>query len=232
MRIIKTLGLYLVPILFLLGCDTAENLDGTVSLRFSPTSSLQKITDGTLELTKVKILLRDIKLEMEDGNENEGEGEQDDNDAYTVIVGPIVVDLNLDGTSTNFAVANVPPGLYEELKFEVHKIEASETPPDPDFKEGEDESLRYSVIAEGNYNSAPFIYKSKKSAHQKFNFETPLEILENGEANLTILVDPYSWFFNGDILLDPSNPANENDIDNNIKESFKDAYEDYDNDGD
>jgi len=230
MNSIKFLGLYFLSILFLLSCDTVENSNGTVSLSFSPNPSLQKINDGTLELTEVKILLSDIKLEMEDGVEEEEDGEDED-ESYTVIVGPIVINLKLDGTTTNFAAANVPPGLYEEVEFKIHKIEASETPPDPEFKEGDDSSLRYSVIAKGNYNSAPFVYKSKKSAHQEFNFETPIQILENSVVNLTILVDPHSWFYQGDVLLDPSNPANENDIDNNIKESFRDAYEDDDHDG-
>ncbi len=224
MNTIKFLGIHFLPILFLFGCDTAENSDGAVSLSFSPGSSLQKITDGALELTEVKILLSDIKMEMEDGIEEE-DGEDGD-ESYTVRVDPIVINLNLDGTATNFALANVPAGLYEEVEFKIHKVGASETPPDPEFKEGDDESLRYSVIAKGNYNTVPFVYKSKKSTHQELEFETPIEILENSLTNLTILVDPHSWFYKDGVLLDPSNPANENDIDNNIKESFKDSDED------
>ena len=54
---------------------------------------------------------------------------------------------------------------------------------------------------------------------------------ENGDINLTITVDPYSWFYKDEVLLDPTDPANENDIDNNIKESFKEAYEDADHNG-
>jgi len=220
MNIIKLLGIYFLPILFLLGCDTAENTDGTVLLSFSPGSSLQKLNEGALELTEVKILLSDIKLEMEDGEDHNGEGEDEH---YTLRVDPFVINLNLDGAATNFTVANAPAGSYEEVEFKIHKVGASETPPDSEFKEGDDESLRYSVIAKGNYNNVPFVYKSKKSTHQELNFETPIEILENSFTNLTILVDPHSWFYKDGVLLDPSNPANENDIDNNIKESFKDT---------
>ena len=235
MNIIKFLGIFFLPILFLLSCDTTENSDGTVSLRFSTGSSLQKTNDGTLELTEVKILLSDVKLEMEDGegdNKNTVGEHDGDNEQFNLRIDPFVVNMKLDGTPTNFVLANAPPGSYEEVEFKIHKVEASETPPDPEFKEGDDESLRYSVIAKGTYNSVPFVYKSKKSAHQELNFETPLEILENSQADLTILVDPYSWFYNGDVLLDPSNIENENDIDNNIKESFRDVYEDDDHDGD
>jgi len=235
---LKTLGLIFISIIFFFSCDTTETTNGTVTLSFSSGSSLQKINDDALELTEVKILLRDIKLEMEDGiedeNENKGEGEHenDDDGSYALRVGPFVINLNLNGMTTDFVVANIPAGLYEEVKFKIHKIEASETPPDPEFKEGDNSSLRYSVIVKGIYNSDSFVYKSRKSAHQKLEFETPVQVLENSGLNLTIKVDPYSWFYKNNTLLDPSDPANENDIDNNIKESFKRAYKDDDHDGD
>jgi hypothetical protein len=226
MRIAKILGICFLSIPFLLSCDTAETTSGTVSLSFSSGSSLQKFANDTLELTEVKLLLSNIELEMDDGTEEE-DGEDGD-ESITVLVDPIVINLNLDGTATNFAVADVPPGLYEEVEFEIHKVGASETPPDPEFKEGNADSLRYSVIVKGNYNTVPFVYRSKKSAQQELEFETPIEILENGVANLLIPVDPNNWFYSEGMLLDPSNPANENDIDSNIRESFGDAYEDDD----
>jgi hypothetical protein len=70
MRIVKILGMTFLSILFLLSCDTAENSNGAVSLKFSPGSSLQKLNDGTLELTEVKLLLSNIQLEMDDGRWN------------------------------------------------------------------------------------------------------------------------------------------------------------------
>ena len=228
MRIAKIVGICFLSILFLLSCDTAETTSGTVSLSFSSGSSLQKIANDTLELTEVKLLLSNIELEMDDGTE--GDDGEDGDESFMVLVDPIVINLNLDGRATNFAVANVPPGLYEEVEFEIHKVEASETPPDPEFKEGNADSLRYSVIVKGNFNTVPFVYKSKKSAQQELEFETPIEIVQNGVANLSIPVDPQRWFYKEGILLDPSNPANENDIDINIKDSFGDAYEDDDDD--
>lgn len=226
MRVVKFMGFFFLSILFLISCDTAETSGGAISLRFAPGSSLQKTTDDALELTEVKLLLSNIELEMDDGLE--GDDGEDGVEEITVLVDPIVINLNLDGTATNFALANVPAGLYEEVEFIIHKVEASETPPDPEFKEGDADSLRYSVIVKGNFNSTPFIYKSKKSAHQEIEFETPIEIVENGLANLSVPVDPDNWFYKDGILLDPTNPANENDIDNNIQESFGDAYEDDD----
>ncbi len=211
-------------------CDSTETTDSTVSLSFSTQVLIQKITDDTIILDTVKILLRDVKLKYETDSENDSSN--NNGDEVSVKVGPFVVYLNLNGVTTDFAVSNIPPGSYNKVKFEIHKIEASETSPDPEFKEGDDSSLRYSVIVKGMYNSNPFIYKSRKSAHQKINPNSPLVVEQNTFTNLTITVDPYSWFAEDGEILDPTNPANENDIDNNIKESFKQCFKDDNRDGD
>lgn len=201
-------------------CDTTENTNGSMSLSFSNNTTLQKINDDTIELDTIKILIRDIKIKSKSGS-----------DTSSIKVGPFVVKLNLAGTTTDFAINNIPTGSYDRIKFEIHKIEASETLSDPEFREGTDASLRYSVIVKGKYNTVPFIYKSRKSAKQDLKLETPVTVDENGVANLTITVDPFTWFADSVSTLDPTDPANENDIDNNIKESFKKAFRDNNHDG-
>ena len=200
-------------------CDTADTNNSTVSLSFS-NQTLAKILDDNIELDTVKILLRDIKIKNQSAN-NES----------NLKVGPFVVYLDLSGMTTDFAIGDMPPGFYDRVRFSVHKIEDSETPPDPEFKEGNESNLRYSVIVKGKYNSQDFIYKSRKSAHQDLKLETPIEVEANEIANLTIAVNPFSWFFDGTTLLDPTDAANENDIDNNIKDSFKKCFRDDNHDG-
>jgi len=201
-------------------CDTTENTNGSMSLSFSNNTALQKINDDVIELDTIKILIRDIKIKSKSGS-----------DTSSIKVGPFVVKLNLTGTTIDFAINNIPTGSYDRIKFEIHKIEASETLSDPEFREGTDASLRYSVIVKGKYNTVPFIYKSRKSAKQDLKLETPVTVDENGVANLTITVDPFTWFANSVNTFDPTDPANENDIDNNIKESFKKAFRDNNHDG-
>jgi hypothetical protein len=200
--------------IFLAGCNSVETVDSKISLSLASTSSFQKIAVDTLQLDTVKILLRDIKIKN-----------QSTNDTMSIKVGPVVVYLDLSGITTEFAVGNIPPGNYDRIKFKVHKIEGSEIPPDPEFKEGMNESLRYSVIVKGIFNSTPFIYKSRKPAHQDLKLDSPLVVEENGVANLTILVDPFSWFSDGSNVLDPNDTSNTNKIDNNIKDSFKKAFQ-------
>lgn len=219
-------------LLCLQGCDTTETNTATVSLSLASGSSLQKISQD-FQLTEVKILLKDIKLEKASEDDDLDKGmDDDDSDCENVRMDPMVVNLNLNGMTTNFVVSNLPAGTYDELEFEIHKPKGSEIPPDPEFKEGDDNSKRYSVIVKGTIDGIPFVYKSSKSAHQEIEFEPPLVIIENSKTNLTLVVDPYGWFYEDNMFLDPTNPANSNDIDNNIKDSFKQCFEDDDHDGD
>jgi len=210
---------FIFSLFLIVSCDTTETNNGTLSLSFSSGSSSQKVTADTLTLETVKILLRDVKIKQQSGD-----------DSLDIELGPFVVSLNLEGMTTDFAVGDIPPGSYDRVRFRVHKLGGSETPPDPEFRDGADSS-RYSVIVKGNINSIPFIYKSRESADQDLPLVTPLEIGKNESANLTITVDPYSWFYNMGILLDPTDPANESDIDNNIENSFEKVFEDNNHDG-
>jgi hypothetical protein len=216
---LSTIAAFLLLFAFT-ACDTTENTNGTMSLSFSNGSTLPKMAADVIELDTIKILIRDIKIKSKSGT-----------DSTSIKVGPFVVKLNLTGNTTDFAIGNIPANSYERIKFEIHKIEASETLSDPEFREGTDESLRYSVIVKGKYNTVPFIYKSRKSAKQDIKLVNPVVVESNGVANLTITVDPFTWFADGSNIFDPTNPANENDIDNNIKESFKKAFRDNNHDG-
>lgn len=205
--------------LFFYGCDSAEVSYGSVGLSFSPPVA-DKISGDSIEIDTVKILLKDIKLKHLTGT-------LEDN----IHLETMVVYLNTTGMTSDFAVENVTPGTYDRVRFEVHKCEGSETPPDPEFREGEDASLRYSVIVKGKFNQVPFIYKSLKSAHQDIVLETPLAVEANTTTNLTITVDPFSWFYNNEVLMDPTLTSNINNIDNNIAQSFKKCFLDNDHDG-
>lgn len=216
-RFLKFLIISSTFLLLISGCNTVESNDGNVTVSFSTPIATQKIADNVITLDTIKILLRDIKLKN-----------QATLDDMSVKVGPFVIYLNLNGITTDFAVGDVPPGTYNRIKFRVHTLEDSEIPPDPEFKDG---SLRYSLIVKGVFNSIPFVYKSKKPAHQDLKLETPITVDENSPANLTITVDPSTWFIVNGNIIDPSDSSNRNNIDNNIKDSFKKCFKDNNHDG-
>lgn len=184
----------------------ADNVD------FSVTSS-SGTTDfnDVLIIDTAKVLIKDIKLNVANANE----------DSVNFKVGPYVLYLNLNSSVNVISTAYIPPGTYDKVRFQIHKLEDAEAVPDPDFA---DMSGRYSVVVKGTFNAVPFIYKSTKSAHQKLTFPGSLVVTINGVSNITLKVMPNLWFIKDGVILDPMNEINRNDIDNNIKDNINNNF--------
>jgi hypothetical protein len=193
------------------------------NLSFSSTSSMDSIGDSQniLILDTVKILIKEIKISLNNAGE----------DSTKFKVGPFVLFLNLSSNIQVISTALVPAGDYKKVKFEVHKLNDNEAIPDPDFA---DANGRYSVIVKGRYLGNYFVYKSSKSAHQKLSFPSIFAIPTVPASNLTMVIKPYIWFIENNMYLDPTDPANSNDIDNNIKDNINNnfkAFKDNDRNG-
>jgi hypothetical protein len=221
-RAMQMLTALLVFITFAItGCDNSTEVQSNgVSASFFSEGKLNKIQNNSLTLNEVKLLIRNLKLDR-----------VEDNGSSDVKLGPFVILLNSDGFKTGVQVNDIPPGSYKRVKFEVHKLEDHEIPPDPEFKEGESGSERFSAIIKGEFNSVSFIYKSQRTTYQEIEFPTPLIVDDNISVNFTIKVNPYSWFFENGEYLDPSDEANRSEIEMNIEHSFKEAYKDNNKDG-
>ena len=77
------------------------------------------------------------------------------------------------------------------------------------------------------------MYRSKKDIEQELEINPPLVVTDStNDVNATLLVAPAGWFMKDGNYLDPSNESNREDIDDNIKRSFKKAMKDNDHDGD
>ncbi len=88
--------LFILAIILFTNCDTAETNNATISVSFSSETAIPKITDDTIQLDEVKILFKDIKIKNQSNNEHPH-----------IKVGTFMVNLNLNGITTDFAVANV-----------------------------------------------------------------------------------------------------------------------------
>jgi len=212
--LISAAGLY--------GCSDSSTSPQIDNLSFSVMSSADSAGDSQniLVLDTVKILIKDIKLNVANNNQ----------DSTNFKVGPFVLFLNLTSSINNISSALIPAGDYDKVKFEIHKLNDNETIPDPDFA---DDNGRYSVIVKGSYLENRFVYKSTKSAHQILQFPKNLPVTSI-LTNITLVVKPYIWFIKDGAYLDPREPANSNDIDNNIKDNIKNnlkAFQDRDRNG-
>ncbi|MBE2217483.1 MAG: hypothetical protein IAE90_04715 [Ignavibacteria bacterium] len=206
------------------GCgDSTTTPTQADNLSFSGVSSDDSVGDAQnyLILDTVKILIKDIKINYANTSD----------DSTDFKVGPFVLFLNLTSNVNVISTGIVPAGNYKKIKFEIHKLQDAEVIPDPEFA---DANGRYSVIVKGKYFGNYFVYKSTKSAHQILNFPSDIGVAADRSTNVTLLVKPYIWFIKNGAYLDPFNPDNSNDIDNNIKDNINNnfkAFRDNDKNG-
>ncbi len=213
LKYLKLLFTVLLTTAFIYGCkeDSVSTIPDNLDLSTVSTADSIGDASGILILDTVKILIKDIKLNVSNNNQ----------DTNNFKVGPYVLYLNLNSNVNIISSGFIPAGTYDKVRFMVHKVENNEPVPDPDF---EDVNGRYSAVVKGSFNGIPFIFKSDKSAHQKLSFTNSLQVSESGKSNITLKVLPYLWFIKNNTYLDPSDPANHSDIENNIKENINNNF--------
>ncbi|MBI5403922.1 MAG: hypothetical protein HY959_11020 [Ignavibacteriae bacterium] len=195
------------------GSSTSQNI-GLSIMRND--NALDNPLADTLIITSAKALINEVEVE----NQSPG---------TSVHVNPFVIYFNSNGSIQEIIGGQIPAGTYTKIKFKIHKPEDNETPPDPEFKEGTSGNQRYSFIIKGTYNGSAFVYKSKQSASLILNFPSGINFATT-KKNITVIFNKKSWFYkNG--LKDPNNSNNENEIDDNIRTSFKNAFLDDDKNG-
>jgi hypothetical protein len=203
------------------GTNTNNNggTDDNVSVSLKSDDNAGNNPQGSVVITEAKALVTEVEFEKE-GTEEEVE-----------LHGPaFVIHFDLNGGISQILSTKIPAGNFTKVKFQIHKPEDTETIPDNDFREGTSGNQRYSFIIKGTYNGNAFVYKSRKSANLVINFNKTIS-LQNSSINLTMLFNKLGWFRSGQTEIDPRDPQHENEIDDNLKNSFKEAFEDNDHDG-
>jgi len=206
--------------LFFAGCDENGGItipSGATELTVSVKSN-DALDDppANVVITEVKGFISQVALEQESNQNNQ-----------TITFSPFVTNFNASGSLSEMTKKYIIRDIYTKIKFQIHKPEDNETPSDPEFVSG---TQRYSFIIKGTYNGSSFVYKSKKSLYVTVNF-SPNVNLNYKTMNITVAFNKLGWFRNGSADLNPSNPAHENMIDENIKNSFKNAFLDNDKNG-
>jgi len=193
-----------------------ENLRLSVK---APATVLGKVNHEVLHIISAKVLLKEIEFSQA-GSE----------DSVEIESGPQVVTLNLDAKITEVTAVRIRPGVYDRIRFTIHKPEDSEQVSDSTFKSGESGNQRFSLVITGLYHDTPFTFQSRESTHQELHLTTPVTVSDDGTVNVTLKIDPYLWFQANGLVLDPFNQTNE--IDSLIKSSFAEAFRDNDRNGD
>ena len=201
------------------GCG-GQNL--SLSVRAGPPAtramarSALTVANGIV-LNRVRIVIRKVELEKA------GTLEMDE-----VASGPYLLDLSgasLDsGSVAKVLETSFTPGTYSEIKLEIHKPENGEVGVNGDLTAMI--AANASIIADGTIDGAAFSFTTAVSAEQQFEGNLVL----SAGSNLTLNVDPSTWFTSSGARLDPRTESNRPQIESNIESSFK-AFKDDDEDG-
>ncbi len=205
-----------------------------------PVARSESFTDGTNELVidRAALVLSEIELEGSladcDALASDDDGSDDDG-CEEFDAGPFLLELPLDGTVDQVLEVLVPSGVYDQLEFELDKIDDDDAA-EAAFLEAHPDFDGVSVRVEGTWNGDPFVFVQEVDAEHELYLNPPLEIAEGGESrNLTLRLDISDWFRHADgMLVDPATALagepNEELVEDNIERSFE-LFEDDDRDG-
>ncbi len=199
-----------------------SNLSLSVSTKPAASRSFRALSVArNIDIQRVRLNVGRLKLEgraaggamsADDDRHGGGEGEEDE---VEVREGPFVIDLDaaaLNGVVTKVFDADVPPGTYEEFKFDIFPSAALQNA---------------SVIVNGTIAGNDFTFTSSLSAQQK---KEGRFVVGGSTANITLSIDPRGWFGSSAAQLDPTE-ANRAAIEANIRQSI-DIFQDDDGEGD
>lgn len=229
-----SLSLALVSLAILGGCTDFLGVHGrgNVSLSLSTgrraasavaaSASVAPITSNghTLELQSVAVTLSRLELEkveseVENEHESEVENEHEDegdDEGEVLISTPTTIDLALNGGAQVAVTVAVPAGTYEQF-------------------EGKVESVRL----RGTFDGHAFDVTVPVSTSFESEFHPPVVVHDGGTLNVTVKLDPSTWFQNNDgSLIDPSRLGTDATlravVAARVKASLR-AFEDGDRDG-
>ncbi|MCX5731316.1 MAG: hypothetical protein NTY18_08210 [Deltaproteobacteria bacterium] len=144
--------------------------------------------------------------------------------------GPLLVDLSgadLAGGVHPVAAIDVPSGTYQEVKFQIHAIDATQAGTSAAL--GEMAAAGASILVDGTMDGKTFQFKSAIEVAQKREGTIVVDPLTG--ANVTLDVDASGWFKAADgSKLDPSDAAAAPAIEANIRSSIRVVHDD-DHDG-
>lgn len=187
---------------------------GSVSTKGPATAG--DVADSVI-VSRVRVLVRRIVLHPA--------GMQDSSSDPVVKSGPFV--LMADSTSNRvIASVHLASGSYDKLKFEMHRFSSSEVPMyrnDTTFSDFVSDD-RYSVIIDGYVLRkgvmSAFVYRSDVTSNVTLS-STTVEIPSTGMYVAALVFSTASAFRGANGFLDPADPKNESQIDNNIRSAFR-----------
>jgi hypothetical protein len=226
-------ALTMVSFIFIAGCsdstspavDPKVNVIGELATPYvnmilmdKNNNQIQENEVDSIKIIRIRILMSRMLLFLEN----------DSSTSQAVIkTEPFVYDLSLTGGEANLGDNDVPSGLYDKIKIEIHRFSTSELDQyinDPDFKDFATED-RHTILIEGityqNENPSSFVFKSNAVANLLLKLEPSLNLKDNSKTTIAVQVNPNFFFKKWESILDPNDPKNADDIVNTLVNTIK-----------
>jgi hypothetical protein len=186
-----------------------------------------KPTADSIVITRARIVIRTLKLHVVGDADDTIPHQEHNGDKDVIKAGPFLAEFNVSGQKI-ISTVTIPPGTYDRIKFEIHKLNENEDPSllnDPifgDFVNGG----RYTFIIDGfaylNGVAYPFSFKSSQTDNVEVFLNSPALYDATHVYDLTIIFDPKLMFGRaGQRPLDPRDVDNQKDIEKLLKSSIK-----------
>ena len=190
---------------------------GPTTTQSSSSGMTQSDSTDTLTLSKVQLVVRRIELAPVDtGAQADTVCSQGDDDGehpaqWTRVghcdemkVGPVLVDVPLDGQVEKVFSAQLPVGTYGGVELQIH-APSHYDPSDSAFLVANPEFDSVSVRAEGTFDGKPFTFTARIEARQRNVLNPPVQVTDSVPTNITFHLDLSKWFVGpGGTLIDPS----------------------------
>ena len=189
-----------------MGCESDDSL---------PPDSLGSVPDSAHE-------------DMDDGHD----GAENEDACALVRLGPVLVDLPLNGGVAHEFTVTVNAGTYSAAQIQIHKPEGSE---DVAFLAEHPDFAGVSIRVTGTFNGAPFVFTTGVTDVQRVAIDPPVVVTDGGTTSLTVRLDLSGWFrAGGGTLIDPATAigvtGNATIVNQNIIRSLH-GFTDEDHDG-
>lgn len=233
MKNLKIFAVALISLFFISACEDSngptENPEveiiGEMATRYVTMIQKEKTTNkllsnevDSIRIIRIRILMSRLMLFPENSSSSTGVIFKSD---------PFVYDLSVSAGEAVLGKSDVPEGIYEKVKLEIHRFSTSELSQytnDQIFKDFAS-SDRYTILIEGisylNGNPSTFTFKSNAVANLALVLEPKLNMKNNTNTKIILQVDPNFFFKKWESILDPNDSKNTTDIENAIINTIK-----------
>lgn len=187
--------------------------------------------NGTLRIDDIRLVVAEFEL---DGDDDVNPCAGDDCEDFDA--GPLFVDLPLTGGPVSVGSGDVPPGVYDEVEFEVEDLDDDEE----DAAERQRiEALRGQILAQfadwprdasmlvvGSFTptggaARPFRVFVEAEIEIELDLSPPLTVGEGAAGSLDVTLDPAILFKNGNDVLDLSSASGRTEIEIELENGFR-----------